>query len=124
MNVVEAICEILEELASDKPEGFKLHQNLIAFVTDRPGHDKRYVTDASKIERKLCWVPQETFESGLRKTVLWYLTNTEWWQRVLSGKYRLGRIGGEESLYYTKALYWPGGLVIDCIRLPKVYRNS
>jgi dTDP-glucose 4,6-dehydratase len=62
-------------------------------VKDRPGHDARYAIDAGKIERELGWVPQETFESGLRKTVAWYLANSDWWQRVLSGDYRLSRVG-------------------------------
>jgi len=66
---------------------------LIVYVKDRPGHDVRYAIDASKIERDLGWTPQETFETGLRKTVEWYLTNQTWWQRVLDGDYRLGRLG-------------------------------
>ena len=69
------------------------YADLITFVKDRPGHDARYAIDASKIERELGWVPQETFETGLRKTVAWYLANAAWWQRVLSGDYRLQRIG-------------------------------
>jgi len=67
--------------------------DLITFVKDRPGHDARYAIDASKIQRELGWVPEETFETGLRKTVQWYLDNREWWQRVLSGDYKLDRIG-------------------------------
>jgi len=66
---------------------------LIVYVKDRPGHDVRYAIDASKIQRDLGWVPEETFETGLRKTVEWYLTNQTWWQRVLDGDYRLGRLG-------------------------------
>ncbi|WP_373092873.1 GDP-mannose 4,6-dehydratase, partial [Zhongshania sp.] len=66
---------------------------LITFVKDRPGHDARYAIDASKIQRDLGWVPEETFESGIRKTVQWYLDNPQWWQRVLSGDYKLDRIG-------------------------------
>jgi len=95
--VVETICELLEELASDNEnsrangKGFK---ELITFVKDRPGHDARYAIDARKIQRDLGWTPQETFESGIRKTVQWYLDNPQWWQRVLSGDYKLDRIGG------------------------------
>jgi dTDP-glucose 4,6-dehydratase len=62
-------------------------------VKDRPGHDVRYAIDASKIEKELSWVPEESFETGMRKTVLWYLNNKNWWQRVLSGEYQLGRLG-------------------------------
>ena len=93
IEVVQAICELLEELAPNKPEGVIHYRDLITFVNDRPGHDARYAIDASKIESKLGWLPEETFESGLRKTVTWYLENKQWWQRVLSGVYRLERIG-------------------------------
>ena len=93
LEVVESICNLLEELAPDKPSGLGKYLDLITFVKDRPGHDARYAIDASKIERELGWVPQETFDSGLRKTVLWYLDNTAWWERVLSGEYRLERLG-------------------------------
>ncbi len=95
LSVVEAICDLLEELAPEKPEGVGSYRDLITFVTDRPGHDLRYAIDASKIERELGWRPEETFESGIRKTVLWYLENRGWWQRVLSGDYRLARLGAE-----------------------------
>jgi dTDP-glucose 4,6-dehydratase len=95
LEVVEAICDLLEELAPEKPSGVKNYRDLITFVKDRPGHDARYAIDASKIERELGWVPEETFETGLRKTVQWYLDNREWWERVLSGAYRLERIGGQ-----------------------------
>jgi dTDP-glucose 4,6-dehydratase len=93
LEVVQAICDLLEELAPDKPSEIGEYQDLITFVKDRPGHDARYAIDASKIERELGWVPEETFYSGLRKTVQWYLDNTAWWERVLSGEYRLGRLG-------------------------------
>jgi len=69
------------------------HCSLITYVTDRPGHDVRYAIDASKIERELGWVPEETFESGIRKTVEWYLANESWWQRVLDGSYQGERLG-------------------------------
>ena len=93
LEVVETICDLLEELAAEKPAGIENYRNLITFVKDRPGHDVRYAIDASKIERELGWVPEETFETGLRKTVQWYLDNRQWWERVLSGAYRLERLG-------------------------------
>jgi dTDP-glucose 4,6-dehydratase len=93
IEVVEAICDLLEELAPNKPEGVDNYRDLISFVKDRPGHDLRYAIDASKIQSELGWKPEETFESGMRKTVQWYLNNQLWWQRVLSGEYRLERIG-------------------------------
>ncbi len=93
IQVVELICDLLEELAPEKPSGVSNYRDLIRFVSDRPGHDLRYAIDASKIERELGWRPQETFESGLRKTVLWYLVNKPWWQAVLNGSYKLERLG-------------------------------
>ena len=93
IEVVNLICDFLEELAPEKPEGVIKYQDLITFVKDRPGHDKRYAIDASKIQKDLNWVPQETFESGLRKTVEWYLDNKIWWSRVLTGAYKLERLG-------------------------------
>ena len=71
----------------------RAYKDLITFVTDRPGHDLRYAIDASKIERELGWRPVETFESGMAKTVAWYLDNPEWWQAILSGEYQLQRSG-------------------------------
>lgn len=94
LQVVHTICDLLEELAADrKPQGIAAYRDLITFVKDRPGHDARYAINAGKIERELGWRPQETFESGMRKTVQWYLDNEQWWQRVLSGAYKLERIG-------------------------------
>jgi dTDP-glucose 4,6-dehydratase len=95
LEVVEAICDLLDEQVplAVNGERTRSYRDLITFVKDRPGHDRRYAIDASKIQRELGWVPQETFDSGLRKTVQWYLDNREWWQRVLSGDYRLGRLG-------------------------------
>jgi len=93
IDVVRTLCGLLEELVPNKPEGVERYEDLIVYVKDRPGHDVRYAIDASKIERDLGWLPQETFETGLRKTVKWYLTNQTWWQRVLDGDYRLGRLG-------------------------------
>ncbi|KKK88895.1 hypothetical protein LCGC14_2738540, partial [marine sediment metagenome] len=69
------------------------YKDLITFVKDRPGHDLRYAIDAGKMQTKLNWIPEETFETGLRKTVKWYLENTDWWERVLNGDYKLSRIG-------------------------------
>lgn len=95
IDVVEMICDLLEELAPEKPSGVSQYRDLISFVKDRPGHDIRYAIDAGKISRELGWVPSETFESGLRKTVQWYLNNQHWWSRVLSGAYKLERIGDD-----------------------------
>lgn len=92
-EVVETICSLLEELAPDKPSGLVHYRDLISFVKDRPGHDARYAINAKKIEQELGWVPEETFETGLRKTVQWYLDNQEWCGRVLSGAYKLERLG-------------------------------
>ena len=88
IEVVYMLCELLEELTPEKPAGIKHYVDLITFVKDRPGHDMRYAKDASKIERELGWSPQETFESGLRKTVQWYLHNGDWVSHVSSGEYR------------------------------------
>lgn len=93
LEVVETICELLEEMAPQKPEGVGRYRDLIEFVKDRPGHDLRYAIDASKMQNELGWRPAESFETGIRKTVQWYLDHPEWWQRVLSGDYRLERIG-------------------------------
>ncbi len=93
LEVVETLCDLLDELAPQKPQGVARYRDLITFVKDRPGHDLRYAIDAAKIQRELGWVPQETFESGIRKTVQWYLDNREWWQRVLDGRYQCQRLG-------------------------------
>nr|WP_100549189.1 MULTISPECIES: dTDP-glucose 4,6-dehydratase [unclassified Pseudomonas] len=93
LDVVRAICALLEELAPQKPAGIERYEDLITYVQDRPGHDLRYAIDASKIERELGWVPQETFETGLRKTVQWYLDNLEWCRRVQDGSYQGQRLG-------------------------------
>jgi dTDP-glucose 4,6-dehydratase len=105
LEVVEAICEILDELVGVSSESRAVsgnhspltihnsHKELISFVQDRPGHDLRYAIDAGKIERELGWVPQETFDTGLRMTVAWYLNNRKWWQRVLDGSYQGERLG-------------------------------
>jgi dTDP-glucose 4,6-dehydratase len=97
IEVVHTLCEQLEELHPEKPAGIAEYKELITFVKDRPGHDLRYAIDASKIESDLGWKPQETFETGLRKTVQWYLENRDWWQRVLDSDYRLDRIGEDKG---------------------------
>jgi dTDP-glucose 4,6-dehydratase len=93
IEVVYILCDLLEELVPSKPEGVNRYRDLIAFVIDRPGHDVRYAIDASKIARELDWKPEETFETGMRKTVQWYLENQGWWKRVLNGRYQLDRLG-------------------------------
>ena len=101
LEVVHTLCDLLEELAPQNrhsraggnPEGFR---GLITYVADRPGHDLRYAIDASKIERELGWTPQETFETGIRKTVQWYLDNLEWCRRVQDGSYQRQRLGNAE----------------------------
>jgi dTDP-glucose 4,6-dehydratase len=93
LDVVHSICALLEELAPQKPAGIARYEDLITYVQDRPGHDLRYAIDASKIERELGWVPQETFDTGLRKTVQWYLDNLEWCRRVQDGSYQGQRLG-------------------------------
>ena len=93
IDVVHAICDLLEKLAPEKPAGLASYRDLVTFVTDRPGHDLRYAIDAGKIQTELGWIPKETFETGLRKTVHWYLNNLEWCQRVQDGSYKRERIG-------------------------------
>ncbi|CAA0079764.1 dTDP-glucose 4,6-dehydratase 2 [BD1-7 clade bacterium] len=93
IDVVNAVCALLEELAPHKPNGLAQYIDLITYVDDRPGHDLRYAIDADKIQQKLGWVPQETFVSGIRKTVQWYLDNRVWSQRVQDGSYTRQRLG-------------------------------
>lgn len=99
IEVVETLCAILDELKpiSGNPafasSSLTNYNELITFVKDRPGHDVRYAIDASKIDKELGWVPAESFETGILKTVEWYLNNENWWKRVLSGEYQLERIG-------------------------------
>ena len=91
IEVVKTICKILDEL---KPQANgQAYESLITFVKDRPGHDLRYAIDATKIAKELGWVPEETFETGIRKTVLWYLENLEWCRRVQDGSYQRERLG-------------------------------
>ncbi|MEA2936082.1 MAG: dTDP-glucose 4,6-dehydratase [Variibacter sp.] len=91
IEVVRAICALLDEVAPDSKIGRR--EELIDFVTDRPGHDQRYAIDCRKVEREVGWQPRETFDSGLRKTVHWYFENRSWWERVRSGVYRGERLG-------------------------------
>lgn len=93
IDVVRTICALLEELVPNKPAGVAKYEDLITYVKDRPGHDVRYAIDAAKIGRELGWKPQETFESGIRKTVEWYLNNKKWWSRVLDSSYNRERLG-------------------------------
>ena len=93
IEVVETICQLLEELAPHKPQSVVHYHDLITFVADRPGHDLRYAIDASKIARELGWTPAETFTSGMRKTVAWYLANESWWRQVQDGSYQGERLG-------------------------------
>ncbi|MFP5410024.1 MAG: dTDP-glucose 4,6-dehydratase, partial [Gammaproteobacteria bacterium] len=86
LEVVHTLCAILDELHADSP--VTPHAKLITFVKDRPGHDRRYAIDATKIERELGWTPSETFETGIRKTVAWYLAHPDWVAHVTSGEYR------------------------------------
>lgn len=89
LEIVRAVCRIMDEL---HPQGAP-HDRLIQFVPDRPGHDRRYAIDSSRIESELGWKPDESFESGLEKTVAWYLDHQAWCQRILDGSYRLERLG-------------------------------
>ena len=91
IEVVKTICHILDELKPQK--NGQLYESLITFVKDRPGHDLRYAIDASKIANELKWMPAETFDSGIRKTVEWYLDNMEWCSRVQDGSYQRERLG-------------------------------
>jgi dTDP-glucose 4,6-dehydratase len=90
LHVVEKICDILDEVAPDTTGS---RRSLISFVADRPGHDRRYAIDASKIEQELGWRAEENFESGLSKTVRWYCENRKWWQAILDRGYQQARIG-------------------------------
>lgn len=93
MQVVLTLCGILDELRPDHPNGINRYDQLITYVADRPGHDQRYAIDSSKIKWDLDWVPEETFVSGIRKTVDWYLSNGEWCRNVLDGSYQRERLG-------------------------------
>ncbi len=96
IEVVNTICSILEELCPEKPKDIKHYSDLITHVADRPGHDVRYAIDASKIYNELGWKPIEDFESGIRKTVEWYLNNSQWWKKIIDTSY------SGESLDFNK----------------------
>jgi dTDP-glucose 4,6-dehydratase len=91
LAVVQSICRLLDEMLPDSP--YRPHERLIIFVADRPGHDRRYAMEITKIRQELGWVPSENFDSGLRKTVSWYLTNRGWWEPIWSQRYRGERLG-------------------------------
>jgi len=91
IDVVNTICAVVDELLPDSPH--KPHNSLIEYVQDRPGHDLRYAIDPTKIRDELGWEPRESFESGIRSTVEWYLNNQEWWQPILDGTYQGERLG-------------------------------
>lgn len=93
IDVVHTICSILDEVRPEKPNGISKYSDLITFVKDRPGHDVRYAIDATKIKNDLGWTPEETFETGIRKTVLWYLENMDWVEHILDGSYQGERFG-------------------------------
>lgn len=94
IDVVRKICTVLDEEVDQKPGNIKSFLDLIEFVKDRPGHDKRYAIDASKLEKKLGWLPNESFDSGIYKTVKWYLENSWWWKPIIENKYKGERLGG------------------------------
>ncbi|MBE0360576.1 MULTISPECIES: dTDP-glucose 4,6-dehydratase [Pseudoalteromonas] len=93
LDVVSTICTELDKLIESKPHNLASFKALITFVKDRPGHDRRYAIDASKIDSRLNWQPQETFESGIRKTIMWYLDNLDWCKQVQAGTYQRERLG-------------------------------
>jgi len=91
LDVAQSICLLLDEMLPDSP--YRPHQRLITFVADRPGHDRRYAMDSDKIQRELGWEPKDIFDSGLRKTVSWYLSNRWWWEPIWTRRYRGERLG-------------------------------
>src|SRR5262249_48528747 len=91
LDVATRICRLLDEMLPDSAH--RSHEQLISFVADRPGHDRRYAMDTTKVGSKLGWSPRETFESGLRKTVAWYLDNRWWWEPIWARRYRGERLG-------------------------------
>ncbi len=93
LDVVGMICDLVDELAPRSSPGTASRRELIAFVADRPGHDLRYAIDATKIRAELGWTPSETFSSGLRRTVAWYLENQDWWDGIRGGSYDGSRLG-------------------------------
>lgn len=97
IDVVRTICRTLDRLRPEHPNGIQSYEELMTFVTDRPGHDQRYAIDAGKIQRELGWVPDETFDSGIEKTIQWYLDNNTWCSRVQDGTYQRERLGSGEN---------------------------
>ena len=96
IDIVNTICSILDEL---KPRSnHQSYSELIVYVTDRPGHDFRYAIDASKIKNDLGWTPKETFETGIQKTIQWYLNHGDWWRKIQDGTYNQERLGIEKSV--------------------------
>ncbi|MBT6938530.1 MAG: NAD-dependent epimerase/dehydratase family protein, partial [Candidatus Marinimicrobia bacterium] len=95
IDIVNTICSILDEL-KPRSNGAS-YTELITYVTDRPGHDFRYAIDASKINNNLGWSPTETFETGIRKTIQWYLDNEQWWRNIQDGTYNQERLGTKKS---------------------------
>ena len=93
LEVVTSLCQILDQKVDSHPPGLSRFEELITFVTDRPGHDQRYAIDAGKIQNELGWTPEETFETGLAKTIDWYLDNQTWCDHVLDGSYQGERLG-------------------------------
>jgi dTDP-glucose 4,6-dehydratase len=93
IEVVKTICQLLNAKVAQKPDGVTDFMQLITYVKDRPGHDLRYAIDATKISTQLGWKPIETFETGIEKTVNWYLMNQDWCNNVLDGSYQLQRLG-------------------------------
>ena len=99
ISVVKTICDILDEL--EPPVGVNSHRELIAFVTDRPGHDRRYAVNASKIKR-VWWEPKTSFVNGLKQTVKWYLSNANWWNEIYQESYNLERLGNNTKIGWTE----------------------
>jgi len=97
IDVVRTICKILDEVKPSKFKNIKKYEQLISYVEDRPGHDKRYAIDISKIKKKLKWRPEETFLTGIKKTVLWYIENIKWCNNVKSENYKGERLGKIKS---------------------------
>lgn len=93
IEVVKLICRLLDRHVTKKPNNIKTFNDLIVFVRDRPGHDKRYAINSQKIQKKLFWKPKKTFTQGLKSTVLWYLNNKIWWEKILMKQYKLKRMG-------------------------------
>ncbi|MDO9168892.1 MAG: dTDP-glucose 4,6-dehydratase [Methylobacter sp.] len=97
LTVVQTLCRLLDELQPNKPGEIRSYQELITYVKDRPGHDLRYAIDATKIADQLGWTPKETFETGMKKTVQWYLNNLDWCRHIQDGSYRRERLGLGEA---------------------------